>query len=39
MRLWQRSVLKKGDLEDSSFAGSESIHLSRVLRSCNQSNP
>lgn len=39
MRLWQQSVLKKGDLGDTSFAGSGSVQLSRVLCSCNQSNP
>lgn len=39
MRLWQQNVLKNGDLEDAVFTGSESVHLSRVLCSRNQSNP
>lgn len=39
VRLWQPNVLKNGDLEDALFAGSESVHLSWVLCSCNQSNP
>lgn len=39
MRLWQQSVLRKGDLGDTSFAGSDSVQLSRVLCSCNQNNP
>lgn len=39
MRLGQQNVLKTGDLEDALFTGSESVHLSRVLCSCNQSDP
>lgn len=38
-RFWQQNALKNGDLEDALFAGSESVHLSWVLCSCNQSNP
>lgn len=38
MRLWQQNVLKNGDFEDALFAGSECVHLSLVLCSCNQGN-
>lgn len=39
LRLWQQHVLKNGDLEGALFAGSECVHLSWVLCSCNHSNP